>query len=838
MTDRKTHTDDRNASTQAEADSKQRAGTTRLVNGELTAPAPSETGFPATIDRFRVQRILGRGGFGAVYLCWDPQMERDVAIKMPHAHLLAEADFRARFLREARAVASLHHASICPSYEVRELDTGDCLLVLGYIAGESLAERMSRGRLSQREAVEITLQAARGLQEAHRIGVIHRDLKPANILMDSNSRPVITDFGLARKIVASDATLTQKGEILGTPAYMPPEQAAGDLDNLTPATDVYSLGATLYEMLTGHRLFGGTVMQVLAQVMRDEPVPPSHSRPDIDQRLEAIVLKAISKSAGDRYPSMTVFAGTLQSLLDRGGPVDTENPQQSVGHNSVTVPMQIPAQFPATGSATGVEQPDARSSSRMAAAGAMSILRYAGVLAALLLMGVGGWFLFDKLNSQDPAQPGTNPPATLPPKVAGTHADGGTTGTHQPPVLLEADSPLLGQWVMYTESLPYEGAVVEFLPDGTLHFEVENETIGRRDQPWFEFQTRRRTSQQSSLSFGLQVHGEPARTALAGLRLRPSEYWEVAFDRESHAVGTRYAGASANIALEPVALYRPDVANGPPLLQTGRWLLGRWEFETRDELIVLDLRSDGQVFFQVGNRFFGGREALGNVRQSYHVEPIVESGEILMVVKSEPRVAGKQSGKNVEAASSVSTRIGNHLVLSAEESWLFRIGTDGPTANIEVDRTTERLVDVPEEYTVTIPVGKEFRTETRTRTVTHKVRELLRYNLLREGPSRALAIAPPDQTPDAPDVPEAAPNRPDVAVTTKTDSGNVESPARTPDSPPVLRPLSPRVKLKPPEELFGKEALQQYQQQPQTRSLPEQKSLEGNKAPAAPQGRK
>ncbi len=162
---------------------------------------------------------------------------------------------------------------------------------------------------------------ALALAEAHKRGVIHRDLKPANIMIDRRSEPIIMDFGLARRARAGDPRLTQLGTTMGTPAYMPPEQVNGDIDAMGPASDIYSLGVILYELLTGRLPFVGDAMAQLSQVLLDEPPPPSQFRPNLDPELEAICLRAMAKKIADRYASMTDLAAALQGYLRTKNPV-------------------------------------------------------------------------------------------------------------------------------------------------------------------------------------------------------------------------------------------------------------------------------------------------------------------------------------------------------------------------------------------------------------------------------------------------------------------------------------------------------------------------------------
>ena len=267
------------------------------------------------IGRFELIEVLGKGAFGTVYRAYDPRLEREVALKVPRKGVFDTEEELERFLREARSAATLRHPNICPVYETgREGDHH--YIAMAYIAGKPLASFVAKGKpLGERKAAVVVRKLALALEEAHRKGIIHRDLKPSNIMIDQRGEPVIMDFGLARRAGADDAQLTQTGQILGTPAYMPPEQACGELEAIGPASDVYSLGVILYELLCGQRPFQGSVAHLVAQILCGQPEPPSALRPELDPRLNAICLKAIAKAPEDRFGSMREFAEALTEHL-------------------------------------------------------------------------------------------------------------------------------------------------------------------------------------------------------------------------------------------------------------------------------------------------------------------------------------------------------------------------------------------------------------------------------------------------------------------------------------------------------------------------------------------
>ncbi|HUG90628.1 MAG TPA: serine/threonine-protein kinase [Planctomycetaceae bacterium] len=294
-------------------------GITDRVPQETLEIATARTGeLPAEFGRYRIERKLGRGGMGSVYLARDRELDRLVALKVPR---FADEDGPPnleRFRREARAAATLEHPNICAVYDVGEVD-GVQFLTMAYVEGRPLSDLLQQGTpLPEQPAADLVRKLALALDEAHQHGVVHRDLKPANVMINRRHEPVITDFGLARRDRPGEAQLTQSGTILGTPAYMSPEQVEGDPDRIGPPADVYSLGVMFYELLTGQRPFQGSVASIFSQVLRDEPRRPGELRPGLDPRLEAICLKAMRKSPADRY-RMGELAAALADYLDSTG---------------------------------------------------------------------------------------------------------------------------------------------------------------------------------------------------------------------------------------------------------------------------------------------------------------------------------------------------------------------------------------------------------------------------------------------------------------------------------------------------------------------------------------
>jgi serine/threonine protein kinase/WD40 repeat protein len=302
-------------------------------------PPDGGLGLPA-IPGFEVLRELGRGGMGVVYWAWQSSLNRPVALKMLLAGEYAHAEQRARFQTEAEAVGRLQHPQIVQVFQVDE-HAGRPFLVMEYVAGGSLAQKLTGTPLPGHQAAQFVETVALAVQAAHACGIVHRDLNPANILLRrtapslepasrpedgpaageerfrlSDYEPKVTDFGLAKLLIGAGATRTQSGAILGTPSYMAPEQAAGQSKTIGPAADLYGLGAILYELLTGRPPFRGeTPMDTLLQVQTAEPVPPRRLQPNLPRDLETICVKCLAKDPRKRYGSAALLAEDLGHFL-------------------------------------------------------------------------------------------------------------------------------------------------------------------------------------------------------------------------------------------------------------------------------------------------------------------------------------------------------------------------------------------------------------------------------------------------------------------------------------------------------------------------------------------
>lgn len=282
------------------------------------APAPTATDPRPTIPGYSIDGELGTGGMGVVYRAVHRGLNRPAALKMVRGHDRADPRHLIRFLAEAEAVAAVQHPHVVRVYDFGHSD-GRPYLAMELLPGGSLADRLRSGPLDPRHAAALLAKLAGAVQAFHDLGIVHRDLKPANVLFDAAGEPKVTDFGLAKRGTGSDLTATQA--VMGTPAYMTPEQVAGGSKFVGPAADVYALGTVLYECLTDTRPFDGPDLPVLMrQIADDPPEPPRKRAPTLPRDIELVCLKCLEKRPADRYPSAAALADDLRRFA-AGEPV-------------------------------------------------------------------------------------------------------------------------------------------------------------------------------------------------------------------------------------------------------------------------------------------------------------------------------------------------------------------------------------------------------------------------------------------------------------------------------------------------------------------------------------
>jgi len=282
------------------------------LNIEFKAAVRSAKSTPMAADLgdYEVLEEVGRGGQGVVFRARQKSLNRTVALKVISLGQWASKTHLKRFRREAEAAASLDHPGIVPIYEVGESD-GSCYFSMRFVEGGQLDEVTNRSPISLRHAAELIARLARTVHHAHEHGILHRDIKPGNILLDAEGEPLLTDFGLAR-LAESESTITRTLEVMGTPSYMAPEQAMGNNAAISASTDVYGLGAVLYQLLTGHPPFaGGTTYETIKLVLDSEPRRPRLWNRKIDRDLSTICLKCLEKDPKRRYSSALALAQDL-----------------------------------------------------------------------------------------------------------------------------------------------------------------------------------------------------------------------------------------------------------------------------------------------------------------------------------------------------------------------------------------------------------------------------------------------------------------------------------------------------------------------------------------------
>ncbi len=281
------------------------------LDGRAEGPA-ADGEFPV-VEGYQFLSVLGHGGMGVVYKARQEKLNRCVALKMIRAGNLAGPEDLARFRIEAEVMARQRHPHIIQIFDIGEAG-GLPYVALELLDGGSLDTRLGGSPQPGSAAAGLLATLARAVHAAHRAGIIHRDLKPSNVLFDSGGTPRITDFGLAKRLEEDGYTAT--GQVLGSPSYIPPEQALGQAKDVGPAADIYALGAILYEMLTGRPPFKGmSAVETVMQVIHDDPVPPSSLQNQVPRDLETICLKCLEKEPGKRYATAQDLADDLDRYL-------------------------------------------------------------------------------------------------------------------------------------------------------------------------------------------------------------------------------------------------------------------------------------------------------------------------------------------------------------------------------------------------------------------------------------------------------------------------------------------------------------------------------------------
>lgn len=474
-----------------------------------TQPSASDSGssknLPVEFGRYRLLKQLGVGGMGAVYLAHDTQLERQVALKLPHFGKTNVTQIE-RFRREARLSAKLEHPNICQVYDIDE-HQGRLFLTMAYIQGNTLHETIrAKGAVTPRIAVNLVRGIAKAVHFAHEQGIIHRDLKPANIMIKKNQQFVIMDFGLARRIERDDEQVTVAGTVLGTPVYMAPEQLRGENDAIGPHSDVYSLGIILYELLVGERPFQGTLPQIYAQVLASNSVSPGLEH-GIDPGLCAICRKATHSDVSRRYVSAAELASELGNYLSRlvsassvsapSSPLSSKYvnatpispaPMDS-SHESLNAPQRIDQQF-----GTRIGNSRLSGSTKLIA---FSLLGLLALISTVLL----GWRLKTQAWSPDFQQV---------PKMLDSLAGGPSTGTASEAGAKGPDKPLDGS---------IDASVREPVVDDPAP--PSSQTVSASTAPAVS-STQPQMANNPSSSQDVAGEGESFQTAADGSRIVPS----------------------------------------------------------------------------------------------------------------------------------------------------------------------------------------------------------------------------------------------------------------------------------------------------------------------------
>ncbi len=378
------------------------------------------------IGRYQIQGELGRGGMAVVYRAYDPLFEREVAVKVLPTSFTEDPQFRKRFEREARIVAKLEHPAIVPVYDVGEED-GQPFFVMRYMSGGSLADRLKKGPLSLQEALRLLEHLAPALDEAHRKGIVHRDLKPANILFDASGLPYLSDFGIAKIVSGSQQTTLTGDLIVGTPAYISPEQAKGEA--VDGRSDIYALGAILYHMLSGQPPYQADTPMSLALKHITEPPPDIlQVNPSLPPAVAALIRKAMAKDPSERFSTAGELVAALRDLVEGRTPAFLMETAPTLNMPAMVATQRSSATAPR----------------------AFSFWPILLVGALLLIVGIGAWLGTGILRRA--SAPSAATPSLPPPTVTLPSAPAPQETMPVPNLPPEAPSPTVAPTPVFTET--------------------------------------------------------------------------------------------------------------------------------------------------------------------------------------------------------------------------------------------------------------------------------------------------------------------------------------------------------------------------------------------------